>query len=214
VLEQQLGPKGIKPIMMIHMINTHVLPYMTFNDSNLDLEWFYGPEPQQSKYHYDLLRAESIGLQSGNMPLVLAMIDKVKSREEGQIAARTKFGVMMVHEIRSREGGPVLNEHVAGFGYGQPGCEVINYWSEGAPLKADDAEVKWILLKKDEELLLVLCTWRPKPHTAELAFDARALGSNLSEATDAESGEKLAVKGGSALSVPLDGYGVRIVRLR
>ena len=34
---------------MLHMTNSHIVPYMVWNHSNLDLEWFYGPDPAQVK---------------------------------------------------------------------------------------------------------------------------------------------------------------------
>ena len=44
------------------------------------------PEPAQSKYAADLLRAESIGLQSGCIPFALASITNTTSDEEKALA--------------------------------------------------------------------------------------------------------------------------------
>ena len=95
-----MAPADALPAMMIHMTNTHILPYMVWNDENLDLEWKFGPEPQQSKFSYDFLRAETLGRQTGNVPWALDRIMDAKSKEQEAMAVRTRFGTMMVHEIR------------------------------------------------------------------------------------------------------------------
>ncbi len=215
-LHQQLGPPATKPIMMLHMTNTHILPYMVWNESNLDLEWFYGPEPQQSKYPHDLLRAESIGRQTGNIPLVLAAIDKTKSEQQKRIAHRTRFGTMFVHEIKSRLWD--RNEHelwkkVFNFGYGLDDCRVYNYWDEDYPVKASNDQVKSVLLKRGRELMLVLCTWNSKPETVVLTLDTKALKLKPATAINAETEEPFRLNA-SRITVPLPSYGVRILRIK
>jgi len=215
VLHQQVNPPETKAIMMFHMTNTHVVPYMGFGQTNLDLEWFYGPDPQQSKYPHELLRTESMGRQTGNIPLVLAAIQNTKSAEEKAIAERTQFGTMMVHEIRCRFYGVAwdLMKRTLDFGYGRDDCRVFNYWDETCPVKAADDRVKSLLLKRNGELMLVLCTWNAKPATETLTLDTKALGLTPAAATDEETGEALKLEGGK-LTVPLDAYGVRLIRLK
>lgn len=216
ILHRSEADPRLPVIQMIHMTNTHIVPYMVWNDANLDLEWFYGPEPQQSKYAHDLLRAESLGRQTGNIPLVLANIEQAKSKEEQAFAERTRFGVMMVHEIKARmwgEDGKLL-KLVLDFGYGREDCQVFNYWDENYPVQSDDEQVKSLLLWRDGELLLVLCTWNPKPGKVTLKLDCRALGWTPSSATDAETGAILDFDGAGTLAVSLAGYGVRLIRLK
>jgi hypothetical protein len=206
-------------LQMIHMTNTHIIPYMVWNDANLDLEWFYGPEPQQSKYAHELLRAESLGRQSGNLPLVLAFIDNTKSAEEKRIAERTKFGAMTVHEIKSRmwgEDGKLL-KLTYDFGYGKDDCRVFNYWDAGYPVQtSNDAQVKSLLLQRNGQLLLILCTWNGKPERVTITLDQQALGLALTSAGNAEKTDETYVLDAATGSVTLDleGYGVRLVRVR
>jgi hypothetical protein len=198
-------------IQIVHITNTHILPYLVWNDANLDLEWFYGPEPQQAKYAPDLLRTESLGRQSGNLPLVMANIDSTKTPEEKAFIERTRFGTMMIHEIKARmwhEDGQLLRR-VLDFGYGQPDCEVFNYWDENHPVKISNAaQVKSLLLKRGSELLLVLCMWNPNPEPITLAFDFP-----VSQVADAETGETVAEDAGK-FRLNLDGYGVRFLQAK
>jgi len=217
-LHRQLGPRDALPAMMIHMTNTRILPYMVWNDEDLDLEWKFGPEPQQSKFHHTFLRAESLGRQCGNVPYVLDKVMDTKTAEEGRIAHRTKFGAMMVHELHWwgwGEGaeGPLI-KIVKDFGYGEPDCRSFNYWDEDNPVKSSDPEAKTLLLKRGNDLLLLVCTWNPAPAEVTFELDAAAAGVKPAAAFDAEQPEQALKLDGPRLALGLDGYGVRIVRLR
>lgn len=213
VLHRQLGPKEAQPYMIVHMTNTLVLPYMVWCDATLDLEWFYGPEPQQSKYPHALMRTESIGRQVGALPLALARIEKTHGQEEKDRAGRTKFGVMAVHEVRTEEGLPKV---LTDFGYGQPDCQVFNYWDRPVAVTASDSEAKWVLLKRGQELLLVVCTWNPDPARVSFTIDSGIAGLSPAEVEDV-SWE--AVRGpvsiaNNAVTMDLAGYDVRILKLK
>jgi hypothetical protein len=206
--------------MMIHMTNTHILPYMVWNDENLDLEWKFGPEPQQSKFPHDFLRAETLGRQSGNVPWALDRIMDHKTPEEKRIAHRTRFGVMMVHEIRwwgmGEDVEAAMLKAIKDFGYAQDDCQSLNYWDEGYPVKASDPEAKTLLLKRGKELMLLVCTWNPKAAAVRFELDLKALNVRPATAVDAESPGVSVQWNAQAgvLNLSLDGYGVRMVRLK
>ncbi len=216
ILHQQLRTEETKTLMMIHMTNTHLVPLYSFNETNLDLEWFYGPEPQQSKYPHAMLRAQSMGLQSGNIPYALARVDKTSSKEEKRIAERTRFGVLFTHEIKAympQEDGRML-KRALNFGYGMDDCAIYNYWAEDCPIKAGNDDIKFLLMKRGKDLLLVVCTWNPKPEKATLTLDLKALGVTPKEAVNEEKpDEKYAWKDGK-LELDLVGYDVKMIRLK
>jgi hypothetical protein len=242
---------GGKPMSMIHMTNTDVIPYLTWNDMNVDLEWFYGPEPQQSKYGIPLLQAETSARQAGSIPFALAVIENCKTPVEQRMAERSKFGAMMTHEIRIKiEGAEIqkLARVLYGFGYGLTGLNttntvldtVYNYWADVYPVSCDKPLVKTLLVKRGAELMLLVCSWDKNPCQASFTFDTKALKVSPVSAIDAEgtvdaqlaaykangaSAELLAaVKAASPavaydakaarLTVGLEGYGVRIIRLK
>jgi hypothetical protein len=220
VIHRQLAPADALPAMMIHMTNTHILPYMVWNDENLDLEWKFGPEPQQSKFPHDFLRAETLGRQSGNVPWALDRIMDHKTPEEKRIAHRTRFGVMMVHEIRwwgmGEDVEAAMLKAIKDFGYAQDDCQSLNYWDEGYPVKASDPEAKTLLLKRGKELMLLVCTWNPKAAAVRFELDLKALNVRPATAVDAESPGVSVQWNAQAgvLNLSLDGYGVRMVRLK
>ena len=221
VLHQQLAPAETKPIMMFHMTNSHLLPTMTFGQTNLDLEWFYGPRPAQSKYPADMLRTQTLGLQTGNIPLVLARVAgsigqwRKLTEEQQHVGSRTKIGVMAVHEVRagSRHGpSNDLLKRMYEFGYGRPGCEVYNYWQEDPPVRVSDQQCKWLLLQRDGRLMLLLCTWNENEADLDVTIDTRALGVDVSRAVNVETDETAKAAGGD-FPLTMPGYGVRLFLL-
>lgn len=212
-LHRLLGPKeAARVAMMIHMTNTHILPYMVWNDENLDLEWKDAGVPAQTKYGHAFLRAESLGRQTGNVPDAIAHAQRTAGVEP-EIATRTRFGTLMVHEIRPTW---TLNyrklyDLVKAFGYGNDDCRIFNYWDAGAPVAIDDPECKWLLLEKDGERLLLLCTWNGEARDVKIALKT---ATPLQEASDAETPETTFAVEGNALTMPMASYGVRLLRLR
>lgn len=188
---------GNRPMEMIHMTNTQLIPMLTWNDMNCDLEWFYGPEPQQSKYGLPMLQAETSGRHSGCIPYAFAIIDGCKTAAEQRMAERSKFGAMMVHDIRiSLNAAEIqkLARILHGFGYGRSGVfpdekdpdTVYNYWSDGCPFTCDKPLVKGLLVKRGGELMMLVCSWDKEPTTAGFTLNTSALGLAPQAASDAE----------------------------
>jgi hypothetical protein len=215
VIHHTMAPPDAIPVMMIHMTNTMILPYMVWDDQNLDLEWKYGPEAQQSKYPPDLLLAESTGRQTGSIPFVLARVSDATTPAATLAAQRTRFGTMMVHEIKwwGHEGFQRQLDLLTDFGYGQDDCKVYDYWEDGYPVTPSNPEAKSLLLQRNGALMLLVCTWNSNPETVDFKLDTARLGMQPAAATDAEDGAKLDFDG-KTLKLPLDGYGVRIVKLQ
>ncbi len=215
VLHQTEADPRMPVLMMIHMTNTQILPYMVWNDANLDLEWKDGDEPAQWKYPADLMRAHALGRQTGNIPLALGKIHRhlVQSPEREAIAKRTRTAAFAVHEIAmpSNE----MDKRLVDFGYGQPDCAILNYWDAGYPLQSDDPDLKSILLVRDGRLLLLLCTWNAEDAVVSVALDLAAAGldSDLQyQLRNAETGELLAHEAGT-FSLEMPSYAVRYLVL-
>ena len=151
-----------------------------------------------------------------NLPFVLARNDSWKSEAQHQIARRTRFGAFMVHEIKPEQEDDIdLFTHVYNFGYGLEGCQVWNYWQEDYPVKVSALGAKSILLKKGNELMLVVCTWDHNPSTVTFTFDPKTVGALPATAVNDESGAALLWDAQNGkLSLDLEGYGVRIVRIK
>lgn len=208
MLHRQLPPADARPPMILHMTNTQILPYMVWNDVNLDLEWHDRTLPRQAAFRPDLLRAEGLGRQTGNLPEALSM-----QHVRGDLSF---FGAMMVHEMRAWFVDPrarAMLQKMLEFGYGREGCEVINYWADPPAMTTTDPLCKWLLLRNGEKLLLLVCTWNKEPATVTFAFDAKALGLTPAAGVNAENPEETHPVTDGALTLALTGYDVRLVRL-
>jgi len=194
VLHQQFYNPHTPQIMMIHMTNTHILPYHVWNQVNLDLEWKFRVNALfQKKFGHDLLRAESLGLQTGNYPTAMAGASKADAAWLKLHAARyerTRWAGLLVHEIK---GGiplqpyPKLFEEV---GYGLDDAHVFNYWDRRPVLHVNDPEVKWLLVERQGRALLLVCTWNPEPASLVIDVDSERLGFTPQQASDAEADTK------------------------
>ncbi|HOL67461.1 MAG TPA: DUF6067 family protein, partial [bacterium] len=160
----------------VHMTNGNILPVVTWADISLDNEWAWknGEEP----FPPEVLLAEMIGRQAGNYPHALYPIIGTKNKPVGQKAPegveRAEWGFRFTHEILRAENS--LEKLVREFGYGQPGCLVINYWEK--PERTDVPEVsvnnqavKWLALwrPRDRALLVTLINWNKNPEKVKVS---------------------------------------------
>ena len=203
-MHQQLGDKRMPPLMMIHMTNTQILPYMVWNHSNLDLEWFYADTPAQMSYSRDLLRAESLGRQTGNIPAALA---RGQSKDERP----NRREMCAIFEIRpTNDYQPP--KYLLDFGYGEDDCAVFNYWDDGYPVAFSDPQIASILLRRGGKARLLLATWNGESAKVTMTVDAKALGFTPSKAADVRAETPLPLTDGK-VTFDLDGYGTKLIDL-
>lgn len=158
--------KGKAPFNMAHMTNTAIAPILSFSQMIYTWEDKVGELDFQDRWTRDYIRAESIGLQHGAVPIAMTLIRSLTKEplpaEKAAWVGRTAAGVMMTHEIHPQGG---LVQYWEGFrqllefGYGTPNVEVFNYWQSDYPLTITGGETSSLLLGKPGELLLVLCDY-------------------------------------------------------
>ena len=68
-------------------------------------------------------------------------------------------------------------------------------------------------LKRNGEVMIVVCTWNKQAEEVKLTLDTRALGVNLKEARNAENDKNVAFDG-KTLTLNLEGYAVRLLHVR
>ncbi len=205
---------------VVHMTNTHIIPYLVWNDVNLDLEMGYYPRPMQDKFTAEFLRTQTIGRQSGAYPEAIANVSGWEPPEERPDAERqlelrrNHWLALTVHEIRAQP------HHVSDickilvdFGYGRDDCRVFNYWDKGFPLVGSDPAVKTLLLERNGELMIVFASWNPEAAKVSLTLDSAALGVDVKEALNAETGATVAFDG-REIRLDLEGYEVGIVKVK
>lgn len=198
-------PRDALTLMTLHMTNSHVAPYMVWADSNLDLEWRYKTTPRQKAFPPDLLRAESLGLQTGNIPQSLA-----KNRAE-----LSHFGTLMVHEVRSwftHKTARRMLTQMLDFGYGKD-AEVVNYWDDEPPIHVSDPRCKWLLMRKQDTWMILFCTWNSEPATVGVDIPEKDLPATPQQAVNLETDETTAIETGR-FSFEMPAYGTRLFVLQ
>ena len=188
VLHQQLRNPRTPQIMMVHMTNAHVVPWESFNESNLDLEWKMkmGDRAIQARYPADLLRTESLGLKTGCVPIAMGSPRGVSSQHRRRQLERQRRATLLVHEIKPGITTRHYPEALDQFGYGLEDCRVVNYWDDNPPLKISDPRCKWLLLERDKALLLMLVSWNEKASPVEVQLDSDRVGVTPSRRVNAE----------------------------
>lgn len=214
-LHQQLKSPDMPQVMMVHMTNTHIVPYLVWNEANLDLEWQMRLEKKfQVKWSPELLRAEVTGLHSGTYPVGMGdiagnIVSKEWLAENKESYKRARIMGFLVHEIKPGISTALYPKQVDEFGYGLEDCKVVNYWDKNVPLSVSDDQCKWLLLERNGQTMVVLCTWNPNDSEVTL----RLKGKALTQAVDAEADKPLPLNNG-ALTIPMTGFGSRIILLK
>ena len=198
-----------------HVTNGLLVPVIVWGEVDLDIEWEWNAG--KDYFPGDLILTETTGRQAGNIGVVHHMLiasrewekavaEKKTNPEKYKALVRAEWGIRFVHDIvrdRMAQDNVVvkgLSEEklISQFGYGSPGCEVINYWSTDEvsanqpAISCDNSDVKWIGLwnAKNHELLLVLVNWGSEVRKA--AFMIKTSGKSTSATwKDAESGDEV-----------------------
>ena len=151
------------------MTNTDIAPWLTYADVILDMEYPLFNGPRQTWFTPAKLRAASFGRRTGSIPTAFTHIGGPSKTMTIDELDRTRFGVLMTHEIRpsytsghgkgqgataSRD----LYKLLADFGYGNNNCQVWNYWKDGYPVASTDQNAKSLLVKHEGKLLLLVTT--------------------------------------------------------
>ena len=182
---------------VVHMTNTLVLPLQTWATADLDHELAV-----DRPFSPEWLRTETIGRQTGNLPLSLydvcgstnkvlaGLATKMPAEELQRLRLRIEWGMRTVHEIQ--HSGP-LDRYLADFGYGDNRVKAGNYWDRPAVIAVRPDAVKWLVLSDPAKkaALIVLASWSPETVEAKVSFSSEALGFDPRgcRLLDAETGE-------------------------
>ena len=198
-----------------HMTNTNLVPVLAFCNVNLDWEWQYGKRDWQDRFTPDLAVAETIGRQTGNVPLVLAGGFYDPKDPAYDFCMRTRMAVCLVHEIRFWDWGPAwcfdLYKKLFDFGYGDPACQVYNYWAEGFPLTVAGCDAKGIVMVNGKRAVVAVTDYSGGGDVT-LKLDLKAVGlPDTVKATDFETGAALTGAAPGEVSFPLKKHDLKVV---
>jgi hypothetical protein len=212
VMYQEMG----RPVRnIVHMTNTAITPVLSFAQMNYTWEDKSGDLDFQDRFSRDYIRAESLGLQQGNVPFCLWLVngpDKAKVAW----AERTGVGVMLTHEIKTSDGPEFyweLLRKLLDFGYGKPDVAVSNYWQKDHPLRVEGSDCSSLLLSKPGAAVAVVCDWGDGGDVT-LRFPLERLGlAGALQAKDVETEAALEATADGTVRFPLKRHDFKVVMI-
>jgi len=214
VMYHEQGKHGV---FIPHMTNTNLVPTLAFANVALDWEWQYGDRDFQDRFSPDLTVAQTLGRQTGCVPLILSGGLYDRSNPKFPWAMRTRLGVCLVHELRVWDYGPeeevALLKKLHEFGYGEPDCQVFNYWDDGHPVAVTGTEAKTIALSRGGKAVVVVTDYGDGGDCT-VKLEAAKLGvPTAAKATDLETGKAITgdLANGFTFALKKNDFGVLLV---
>lgn len=184
-----------RPLFVLHMTNTNLVPFTSLGSIALDWEDKYGAMDFQDRFAEDYIKVCSLGLQSGAIPEVLVQITG-NNREH---VTRTFLSVTLAYDLPMVLNGggltPVFSrtwKTVKQFGYGTDEVKTFPCFSPSGRFTTGSKDIRLTeYRKKDGTAILAVCSFGHEGKTV--------LGSTVSvkEARDIETGKSLPVKDNS-----------------
>jgi len=209
-----MNERGMRPITMVHMTSTNILPLYSFATVQYDWEWKYSQGDVQYRFPREYILLVSTGELAGTWPVLLGDHGKLA---RDQWTQRTFAGVCLVHELDGWGAGKAwksLFAHVHRL-VETPGVEVYRYWDDRPqPVVADDPDLPTIVyVVKGHEALFAITSYAEEDRATTISIDPKPLGLEGGYVVvDAESGQRVPVRN-DRLALKIRKHDVREFRL-
>lgn len=152
-----------RPMLVLHMTNTNVLPFTSLGSVCLDLEDKYGSMDFQDRFSEDYLTICTSGLQSGAIPEVLVQI----SGKKNAFVTRTFLAVTLAYDVPMvlNAGGvtsvwSVTWRKLKNFGYGTEKVKVFPSYAPSGFVSADAPRVRVTEYRRNDGVtVLAVCSF-------------------------------------------------------
>lgn len=170
-----------RPLLVLHMTNTNVIPFTSFAGVTLDLEDKFGSMDFQDRFSESWLKTTTIGTQAGNVPEVLVQM----TGRNLDFTNRTFLAVTLAYDIPfvMHCGGnlPIWKqtwEKLHHFGYASDDVEVIPCYESGRKVKTDSGKVRLTTYenRRSGEMAVAVCSFGHEGGV-ELVFDFPVSGA-------------------------------------
>ena len=198
-----------RPIFVLHMTNTNLIPFTSLGGITLDCEANYGSTDYQERFSEDWLQICSSGLQSGTIPEILIQI----TGDKKDWTTRTFLATVLAYDIPSmmNQGG-LTNSYakiwhkLKSYGYGTNQVKVYPSYAASGKVKTS-ADVRITEYHhKDSSMILSVSSFgyagKVKLETAE----------KFSRAEDFETGQKLSLNNGNMVEFSLKKHDFRLIK--
>ncbi len=207
-----------RPLFVLHMTNTNIVPFTSLGSIALDWEDKYGAMDFQDRFTEDYIKVGSLGLQSGAIPEVLVQITG-NNREH---VTRTFLAMTLAYDLPMVLNGggltPVFSQTwktLKQFGYGTDEVKTFPCFSPSGRFKTGSKDIRLTEYRKaDGTTILAVCSFGHEGKTV-IKEDKAAFKSGLpmKEAADIETGKKLPVKD-NAVEIELKKNEFKLIRIK
>jgi hypothetical protein len=167
-----------RPLFVLHMTNTNIVPFTSLGSINLDLEWKFGAMDFQDRFTEDWLKVCTIGVQTGSIPEVLVGI----SGSNADFVTRTFLAVMLAYDIPTMQncGGVTQTWHnvwnsLKEWGYGTDNVEVFPCYEPSGKISADSDKLRITEYRKKDgtKIAAVSSFWHEGKAKIKFGYDIK-----------------------------------------
>ena len=200
-----------RPLFVLHMTNTNLVPFTSLGSISLDLEDKYGSMDFQDRFTEDWLKVCTIGVQSGCIPEVLVGI----SGNNKEFVTRTFLAVTLAYDIPTvlkcygvtAIWGKVWNS-LKSWGYGTDAVKVFPCYESSGKVSADSGDVRIAEYRKnDGSTIAALCSFG---HAGKVKV---MFGFPIKKAENFETGTALPFKGDS-VEIELGKHDFKLIKVQ
>jgi hypothetical protein len=169
---------GKKNVTVPHLTNALLIPAFSWTGINLDWEWKYGNTDYQDRFTRDYIRACSLGLTHGGVPMILDGTKDTRSKEQLDWVNRTRIAACLPHEIKVWQVDGLygkLLKAMFDMGYGASECAVYHYWDENPVARVEGIDGIFLVLAGKEKAMLVVSDYG-NGGTVKVTLDTKRLG--------------------------------------
>ena len=180
-----------------HMTDANIVPVMGLLSANLGWEMKFGRQDYQNRFSEAFHLVQSLGTQTGTIPLVITSTSGTKAEREHQ--HRTLFAVGFAFDIlnfwdpgsREEDGSPLYNSMqklVREFGYGTENIKHFpGYEADRNPVRCTPEHVRITTLKRNDGQIMLLVGNLGNAAKVKLNFS----GIKVSELKNAENNKNI-----------------------
>ena len=203
-----------RPLLMIHMTDCNVIPWLSLASHSLDWEMNFGDRPYPERFPDAYIRCNSLGTQTGTTPFVLINSTGANgaAATDSLLATCFAYGLLAQNDagLTRTQRFFTLRDAVFAFGYGRADTQVWPAWDTTNPVgQPADGKIRGTYVKRaDGEAMLMV------GNLDSLDGEGSFQLPEAYTAVNAETGAELPVDERNRLTVPVKGYNCALIYLK
>ncbi len=202
-----------RPLLMIHLTDCNVVPWLSLASHGLDWEMNFGDKPYPQRFSDAYIQTDTLGTQTGVTPFVLVNA----AGANGVAATKSALALTFAYGLLAQTDCGItrtpyffqLRDAVWEFGYGEPTTEVFPCWRKDNPVKECTPGVRACFLRRaDRQAMLLVGNLTDADTTAEFLLPQEYT------VIDGETRQEHPLLEGRRLLLPVKAYSPAILYLK